>query len=68
LAWGYGAEFVVIVPSPDLVVVTLVAAPGAQELGKRNAGIMGLMAQIVALAGGADAFDERASSHSRLAG
>lgn len=50
-AWGYGAQFAVIVPSLNLVVVTLADRPSAKELGKQNAEIMGLVAQIADLAG-----------------
>jgi CubicO group peptidase (beta-lactamase class C family) len=51
LAWGYGAQFALMVPSLNLVVVTLADAPGAKELNKQNAEVMGLVAQIVELAG-----------------
>jgi hypothetical protein len=50
LAWGYGAQFALVVPSLNLVVVTLADAPDAKELGKQNAEVMALVAQIVALA------------------
>lgn len=49
-AWGYGAQFAIIVPSRNLVVVTLADRPSAKELGKQNAEIMGLVAQITELA------------------
>jgi CubicO group peptidase (beta-lactamase class C family) len=50
LAWGYGAQFALVVPSLNLVVVTLADAPGATELGKQNAEVMALVARIVELA------------------
>jgi CubicO group peptidase (beta-lactamase class C family) len=50
LAWGYGAQYALIVPSLNLAVVTLADAPGAKELGKQNAEVMGLAARIVELA------------------
>ena len=50
LAWGYGAQFALVVPSLSLVVVTLADAPGANELAKQAAEVMGLAAQIVELA------------------
>jgi CubicO group peptidase (beta-lactamase class C family) len=50
LAWGYGAQFAVMVPSLNLVVVTLADAPGAKELDKQNAEVMNLVGQIVELA------------------
>jgi CubicO group peptidase (beta-lactamase class C family) len=49
LAWGYGAQYALIVPSLNLVVVTLADAPGAKELSQQNAEVMGLVAQIVEL-------------------
>jgi CubicO group peptidase (beta-lactamase class C family) len=52
LAWGYGAQFALVVPSLNLVVVTLADSPGAKELDKQNAEVMGLAARIVELAGG----------------
>ncbi|MPZ32190.1 MAG: serine hydrolase [Rhodospirillales bacterium] len=51
LAWGYGAQFALMVPSLNMVVVTLADAPGAKELAKQAAEVMGLTAQIVELAG-----------------
>lgn len=50
LAWGYGAQFALVVPSLSLVVVTLADTPGANELAKQAAEVMGLAAQIVELA------------------
>ncbi len=50
LAWGYGAQFALVVPSLSLVVVTLADAPGVNELAKQAAEVMGLAAQIVELA------------------
>jgi CubicO group peptidase (beta-lactamase class C family) len=51
LAWGYGAQYALIVPSLNLVVVTLADPPGPKELNQQNAEVMGLVAQIVELAG-----------------
>ncbi|WP_395709944.1 serine hydrolase domain-containing protein [Reyranella sp.] len=51
LAWGYGAQFALVVPSLNLVVIALTDAPGAKELAKQAAEVMGLAAQIVELAG-----------------
>jgi CubicO group peptidase (beta-lactamase class C family) len=51
LAWGYGAQFALVVPSLNLVVVTLADPPDAKELGKQNVEVMGLVARIVELAG-----------------
>jgi CubicO group peptidase (beta-lactamase class C family) len=51
LAWGYGAQYALIVPSLNLVVITLADPPGPKELNKQNAEMMGLIAQIVELAG-----------------
>jgi CubicO group peptidase (beta-lactamase class C family) len=51
LAWGYGAQYALIVPSLNLVVVTLADPPGPKELSQQNAQVMGLIAQIVELAG-----------------
>ena len=50
LAWGYGAQYALIVPSLNLVVVTL-ADPLSLKLNQQNAEVMGLIAQIVELAG-----------------
>jgi hypothetical protein len=50
LAWVYGAHVALLVPSLNLVVVTLADAPGATELGKQNAEVMALVARIVELA------------------
>jgi CubicO group peptidase (beta-lactamase class C family) len=50
LAWGYGAQYALIVPSLNLVVVTLADPPGPKELNQQNAEVMGLVAQIVELA------------------
>jgi CubicO group peptidase (beta-lactamase class C family) len=50
LAWGYGAQFALVVPSLSLVVVTLADAPGTNELAKQAAEVMALAAQIVELA------------------
>ena len=50
LAWGYGAQFALIVPSLSLTVVTLADAPAANELGRQSAEMMRLVAQIVFLA------------------
>jgi CubicO group peptidase (beta-lactamase class C family) len=54
-AWGRGAQFALMVPSLKLVVVTLADNPSAKELGQQNAAVMGLVAQIVELAGSAGA-------------
>jgi CubicO group peptidase (beta-lactamase class C family) len=51
LAWGYGAQYALMVPSLNLVVVTLADAPSAKELNKQNAEVMGLVAKIAELAG-----------------
>lgn len=50
LAWGYGAQFALMVPSLNLAVVTLTDAAVPKELGKQNAEVMRLVAQIVSLA------------------
>lgn len=51
LAWGYGAQFAIAVPSLNLAVVTLADPPGAKERAKQAAEVMELVAQIVELAG-----------------
>lgn len=51
LAWGYGAQFALMVPSLNLAVVMLADTPGAKELAKQAAEVMGLAGQIVELAG-----------------
>jgi hypothetical protein len=48
LAWGYGAQFCLIVPSLNLVVTTLTEP--AQELDGQIADVMRLVGQIVELA------------------
>jgi CubicO group peptidase (beta-lactamase class C family) len=51
LAWGYGAQYALIVPSLNLAVVTLADPPGPKELNQQNAEVMGLIAHIVELTG-----------------
>lgn len=51
LAWGYGAQFALMVPSLNLVAVMLADAPSAKELTQQGGEVMGLAGQMVELAG-----------------
>lgn len=49
-AWGYGAQFAMIVPSLHLVIITSAIDPRPQDLSKQNASVMGLVARVIGLA------------------
>lgn len=49
-AWGYGAQFAMIVPSLNLAITTSATDPRPQDLPRQNTAVMGLVARIIALA------------------
>jgi len=50
-AWGYGAQFALVVPARRLVVTTTAANPSPRDLDAQNNAVMTVVSQIVALAG-----------------
>lgn len=50
-AWGYGAQFAMLVPSLQLAIVTSATDPHPRDLPSQNAAVMNLVARIVELAG-----------------
>lgn len=49
-AWGYGAQFAMIVPSLHLAIVTSATDPRPQNLPRQNASVMNLVARVIELA------------------
>ncbi len=49
-AWGYGAQFAMIVPSLNLAITTSATDPRPQDLPRQNGSVMGLVARIIELA------------------
>lgn len=49
-AWGYGAQFAVVVPSLRLAVTTTAANPHPRDVVAQNNAVMAVVAQIVAVA------------------
>lgn len=47
LAWGYGAQFAVVVPSHRLVVTTTAINPRPRDLSAQNSAVMAIVAKIV---------------------
>jgi CubicO group peptidase (beta-lactamase class C family) len=47
-AWGYGAQFAVVVPSLRLAVITTASNPAPRDLDAQNNAVMTVVAQIVA--------------------
>lgn len=50
-AWGYGAQFALVVPSLRLAVTTTATNPAPRDLDAQNNAVMTVVAQIVAAAG-----------------
>jgi CubicO group peptidase (beta-lactamase class C family) len=50
-AWGYGAQFAVVVPSLRLAVTTTATSPAPRDLDAQNNAVMTVVAKIVAVAG-----------------
>jgi CubicO group peptidase (beta-lactamase class C family) len=50
-AWGYGAQFAVVVPSLRLAVTTTASSPAPRDLDAQNNAVMTVVAKIVAVAG-----------------
>ncbi|WP_295379322.1 serine hydrolase [uncultured Pseudacidovorax sp.] len=50
-AWGYGAQFALVVPSLRLVVTTTATNPPVRELAAQNSAVMTVVERIVAAAG-----------------
>lgn len=50
-AWGYGAQFALVLPSARLVVCTTARNPAPRDLGAQNKDVMAVVAQIAALLG-----------------
>jgi len=50
-AWGYGAQFALVVPSLRLAVTTTATNPSPRDLDAQNNAVMTIVAQIVAVAG-----------------
>lgn len=50
-AWGYGAQFALVVPSLRLAVMTTASNPPPGELSAQTNAVMAVVAQIVAVAG-----------------
>ncbi len=48
--WGYGSQFTLMVPSLGLAVATAAIPSRADKLSKQNANVMGVIAEIAALA------------------
>ena len=48
--WGLGSQFTLMVPSLRLAVATAAATPRADKLNKQNANVMGVIADVAALA------------------
>lgn len=49
-AWGYGAQFALVVPSLRLAVTTTATNPHPRDLNTQNNAVMAVVAQIVAIA------------------
>lgn len=50
-AWGYGAQFAIVVPSLQLAITTTAANPHPRDLVAQNNAVMSVVAEVVAVAG-----------------